>query len=170
MSADAAALIAALTASGSTIACAESLTGGALVSSLVDVPGASAVVRGGVVSYATDVKASVLGVSKERLATHGPVDARVALQMAAGARRVLGHGGVPADIGVATTGVAGPEPQGGRAVGTVYIAVSADAVDVVREYLFAGDRAAIRAAAVAAAIALVRESVADRGDGSKAAT
>ncbi|NQX26724.1 CinA family protein [Microbacteriaceae bacterium VKM Ac-2854] len=150
MSADAAALIARLSATGTTIACAESLTGGALVSRLVDVPGASAVVRGGVVSYATDVKASVLGVDPVRLTEHGPVDPEVARQMATGVRRLLG-----ADLGVSTTGVAGPDPQGGRAVGTVYIAVNAAGVDEVREQHFAGDRAGIRAATVAAAIELV---------------
>lgn len=148
-------LVAALTARRLTIGCAESLTGGALVARLVDVPGASAVVRGGVVSYATDVKASVLGVDRARLAAVGPVDPEVARQMAAGARRVLGGEGQDADIGVATTGVAGPDPQGGRAVGTVYIAVSADGVDVVREFAFDGDRARIRASTVDAAIALV---------------
>lgn len=150
-----AALIARLTADGLTIACAESLTGGALTARLVDVPGASAVVRGGVVSYATDVKASVLGVDSERLAAFGPVDPEIARQMAVGVRRVLGRDGAPVDVGVSTTGVAGPEPQGGRAVGTVYVAVSAGEVDEVREYRFAGDRASIRSATVRAAIELV---------------
>lgn len=160
MSADPAALIAALTARGITIATAESLTGGALVSRLVDVPGASAVVRGGVVSYATEVKASVLGVDSARLDAVGPVDPEVARQMAAGARRVLA-----AFLGVSTTGVAGPEPQGGRAVGTVFIGVSADGVDEVREFRFAGDRAGIRAATVAAAIELVISVLPGQGEG-----
>nr|MCW1079429.1 nicotinamide-nucleotide amidohydrolase family protein [Streptococcus anginosus] len=88
---------------GQTVAFAESLTAGLAAASVADVPGASAVLRGGVVSYATDLKASILGVSSERLASHGPVDREVALQMARGVCDVAG-----ADVGMATTGVAGP--------------------------------------------------------------
>jgi len=88
-----------------TVATAESLTGGGLVSRLVDVPGASHVVRGGACTYAVDTKASVLGVSRERLALTGPVDEQVARQMAEGARSLFG-----ATIGLSTTGVAGPGP------------------------------------------------------------
>jgi nicotinamide-nucleotide amidase len=98
---------------------AESLTGGMLCSALIDVPGASAVVRGGVVSYATDLKHRLLGVDAGLLAANGPVDPDVATQMAHGVRERLG-----ADWGVATTGVAGPDPQDGIAAGTVYIAVA----------------------------------------------
>lgn len=137
---------------GLTIATAESLTAGAVAATLADVPGASAVLRGGVVSYAVDVKASVLGVDAERLAEYGPVDAQVAEQMAAGARAVCG-----ADLAVSTTGVAGPDAHGGAEVGTVYIGW-ASAAGTGHELLHLdGDRAAIRSASVrAAVVALLR--------------
>ena len=101
-------LIADLTQRGLTIATAESLTGGGLVARLVDVPGASHVVRGGACTYAVDTKASVLGVSESQLAATGPVNEQVARQMARGARELF-----RADIGVSTTGVAGPGPADG---------------------------------------------------------
>ncbi|WFN91151.1 CinA family protein [Arcanobacterium wilhelmae] len=100
------------------IAVAESLTGGALASAIVDVPGASVVFRGGAVTYATETKVSVLGVSEERLALTGPVDGVVAEQMAAGAARLF-----RAEFGIATTGVAGPGPNDGFPAGTVWIGV-----------------------------------------------
>ncbi|NHN56113.1 CinA family protein [Calidifontibacter sp. DB0510] len=142
--------IAALTASGRTVGTAESLTGGLVAAALTSVPGSSAVVRGGVVSYATEVKATVLGVDAGLLADGGPVQADVAEQMARGARRVLG-----ADLGVATTGVAGPEPQGGAPVGRVFVAVAWSDGSEVRELTLDGDRAAIRAATVHAALELL---------------
>jgi nicotinamide-nucleotide amidase len=95
---------------GLTLAVAESLTGGALCDAFVSVPGASAVLRGAVVAYATPVKASVLGVDAALLEREGPVHPDVARAMADGVRRVLAVDGRPADVGVATTGVAGPEP------------------------------------------------------------
>jgi len=145
---DAATVLAALRSRGWTIAVAESLTGGLVVSSLVDVAGASASVRGGVVAYATEVKADVLGVDPVLLATAGAVDSGVARQMADGVRRLLG-----ADVGVATTGVAGPEPQDGNPVGTVWIAVATpEHLGSVRRD-FEGDRAGIRRQAVDAALA-----------------
>ncbi|MGF0116411.1 CinA family protein [Promicromonospora sp. Marseille-Q5078] len=139
-------------ARGWTLAAAESLTGGLVVATLVDVPGASAVVRGGVVAYATDVKASALGVDEDLLAERGPVDPDVARQMAVGVRRV-----VAADVGLATTGVAGPDPQDGHPPGEVYVAVSTPAGDAVRRLDLAGDRGAVRAAAVRAVLALALE-------------
>ena len=142
---------------GATLAVAESLTGGALASAIVDGPGASAVLRLGVVAYDTGMKASVLGVDADVLATRGPVDADVAAQMAAGVRLLADVDG-PATIGVATTGVAGPDPQDGHAVGEVHVGIAtADGARSVRLAL-AGDRAAIRAATVEAALAeLLRE-------------
>lgn len=110
---------AALRGEGSTVAVAESLTGGLLAAALVDVPGASATFRGSVTAYATELKASVLGVDEGLLAVHGPVHPVVARQMAEGVRRLLG-----ATYGVATTGVAGPDPQDGQPVGTVHLAVA----------------------------------------------
>jgi nicotinamide-nucleotide amidase len=143
-------VVAALVAAGRTVATAESLTGGLVCAALTDVPGASAVVRGAVVAYATELKAQLLGVDLDLLATGGAVQAEVARQMATGACRALG-----AHVGVATTGVAGPEPQDGRPVGTVFVAVAVDGRVVVRELALAGDRAAIRALTVEAALALL---------------
>src|SRR5689334_4106375 len=134
--AGAAAAIRALRTAGRTVATAESLTGGLVCAALTDVPGASAVVRGAVVAYATELKAQVLGVDPDLLATGGAVQAEVARQMATGVCRVLG-----AEIGIATTGVAGPEPQDGHPVGTVFVAVAGGGRTVVRELALAGDRA-----------------------------
>ena len=124
---------------GLTVGTAESLTGGLLCSTLIDVPGASSVVRGGAVAYATDVKASVLGVDADLLAARGAVDADVARGMAAGARRLLG-----VDIGVATTGVAGPDRSDGQPVGTVFVALDSDAGSDVLALALSGDRRTIR--------------------------
>ncbi|MDQ1122704.1 CinA family protein [Microbacterium trichothecenolyticum] len=129
---------------GWTVAIAESLTGGLVVSSLVDVPGASRAVRGGVVAYATDVKRNVLGVDPALLEAHGAVHPRVARQMARGVRDVLARDGVPADVGIATTGVAGPDEQDGQPVGTVHVAVSTPLGTRVDSLVIAGDRDRIR--------------------------
>ena len=152
MTGRAAALVALAAAQQRTIAVAESLTGGALASAIVDVPGASTVLRGGVVAYATDLKASVLGVDRDLLAREGAVHPLVAEQMAAGVARLA-----DASVGLATTGVAGPDPQDGRPVGTVFVAVQVDGRSTVRRLALDGDRAAIRAATVARAIALALE-------------
>ncbi len=114
-----AALIADLTARGLSVATAESLTGGLLAALLTEVPGSSAVVRGALVVYATDLKHLLAGVDEDLLAAHGPVHPLVAGQLADGARRVCG-----AQIGVGLTGVAGPDPQNGIPVGTWYCAIS----------------------------------------------
>ena len=110
-----------LTARGWSIAVAESLTGGMLVAELIRTPGASAVVNGGVVAYSTELKHTLLGVNSGLLAAHGPVHADVAAQMAAGVRDRMAVAGVPATVGISTTGVAGPDPQDGVAVGTVFL-------------------------------------------------
>jgi nicotinamide-nucleotide amidase len=149
---------------GLTLAVAESLTGGALSAALVSVPGASAVLRGAVVAYATPVKASLLGVDPGLLAAHGPVDPEVARQMARGVRTALAVDGRPADVGVSTTGVAGPEPQGGKPVGTVHIGVSVGDTTLSRAFHFEGDRSAIRVATVDAALSLLTETVAREAD------
>lgn len=154
-------VIAELTARRMTIAVAESLTGGLLVAELVSVPGASAVLRGGVVAYATDLKSSLLGVDAELLARTGPIDAEVARQMAEGVRWRLGRDGVPADIGLATTGVAGPDPQDGHAPGEVWIGLAVG--DTVEAYglSLGGDRAGIRSATVAASLQRVLDRLAE---------
>ena len=109
-----------LAASGHTVAVAESLTGGLVTGALTSIAGASVVVRGCVVAYATDLKSALLGVPGDLLARQGPVDPDVAMAMADGARRLLG-----ATYGLATTGVAGPGPADGKPQGTVFVAVAA---------------------------------------------
>jgi len=158
----AAAVLDALERRGATLAFAESLTGGMLCDAFVSVPGASAVVRGSIVAYATGLKASLLGVPEALLAEHGPVHPEVAVRMAQGARTALSVGGHPADVGVATTGEAGPDASGEAHVGLVYVAVADAQRTLVREHRFSGDRAAIRAQAVDAAIELLAESVGSR--------
>ena len=146
---DAAAVLAALSGRGQTLAVAESLTGGLLAATLVDVPGASAVFRGGLVVYATDLKHALAGVRQDLLDERGPVDPDVALALAAGARERC-----RADWGLATTGVAGPDPQDGVPVGTVYVACHGT-TGVVRALRLPGGRAAVRHGAVTAALDLL---------------
>ncbi len=118
-------------------------------------PGSSAVLRGGVVSYALAVKEDVLGVDGALLAAEGAVDGSVARQMAEGARRVLG-----CSIAVATTGIAGPggaEP--GKPVGTVWLAVASEGGVRAVERRFEGSRDEVRMASVAAAFGLLEEAL-----------
>lgn len=132
-----------------TVAVAESLTGGRVAAAVTAVPGASAVLRGSVTAYATDLKARILGVDTALLDRVGAVDGEVARQMALGVRKLCG-----ADVGIATTGVAGPSEQDGKAVGTVYVAVvgpDPDDAEVSHER-FAGDRAEIQQAATRLAL------------------
>ena len=143
----------ALIGRGFTIAVAESLTGGQLVASLVDVAGASATVLGAVVAYDTGVKHSVLGVSADLLDAKGAVDPEVARQMATGVRAVLAVDGRPADVGIATTGVAGPEPQDGKSVGTVYLGVAIGEKVQSVPLSLDGTRREIQSATVQAALA-----------------
>ena len=152
-------LVARLGELGWTVAVAESLTGGIVVSSIVSVPGSSAVLRGGVVAYATDVKVALLGVDETLLSAHGPVHPRVARQMADGVRRTLGHDGLPADVGIATTGIAGPVSPDGQPVGTVHVAVSTPLGSRVESVQLSGDRAAIRAEAAALAVRIALEAL-----------
>jgi len=128
-----------LAEAGHTLATAESLTGGLVAAALTDVPGASSAFRGGVVAYATELKAEALGVDVAVLKAHGPVYAPVAAAMAEGVRKRL-----QATIGVATTGVAGPDPQNGYPPGTVHIAVSLADDTVVRTIALVGNRDEIR--------------------------
>ena len=137
-----------------TLGVAESLTGGQLASTLVSVAGVSAAFRGGMVVYATELKHSLVGVPEELLAERGPVDPDVALELAAGARTRCG-----ADWGLATTGVAGPEPQDGNPVGLVYVAVAGAGGSEVRELHLEGSRTEIRSASVVAALDLLSEQL-----------
>lgn len=148
-----AALVDRFAARGSTVATAESLTAGLVAAVLTEIPGSSAVVRGGIVCYATDLKASLLGVDAALLARTGPVDPDVARQLAAGARRCCA-----ASVGVGLTGVAGPAEQGGHAPGTVYIAVADADGDEVSALPGDGEprsRWAVRSAAVRQAIVML---------------
>ena len=144
-----------LTSGPATCATAESLTGGALGAALTDVPGASAVYRGGVVAYAIHLKERLLGVPVDHLAAHGAVDARTAVLMAQGVRARLG-----ADYGVATTGVAGPDEQEGKPPGTVFVAAAGPGHSaVVSSLLLTGDRDTVRRLTVVHALDLVRRVV-----------
>ncbi len=147
-------LVDALVAAGESVAVAESLTGGLVLSTLVNPAGASRVVVGGVVAYSTDVKASVLGVDAGLLAERGAVDAAVAVQMADRVRAQFG-----ATIGLSTTGVAGPDSQDGVAVGTVFVALSSDRGEFVEEHHFAGTRDDVRWASVDAALTILENSL-----------
>ncbi|MCC3651355.1 nicotinamide-nucleotide amidohydrolase family protein [Streptomyces sp. S07_1.15] len=145
-----------MAARGETLAVAESLTGGLVAAELTGVPGASRVLRGAVTAYATELKHTVLGVDGALLAERGAVDAEVARQMAGGVRRLLG-----ADWGIATTGVAGPDPQDGQPVGTVYVAVAGPGGTVRARLLrAAGDRAGIRRESVRGVLVMLREELA----------
>jgi nicotinamide-nucleotide amidase len=131
-----------------TIAVAESLTGGLLVAALVSVPGASAVVNGGIVAYNTELKHTLLGVDASLLAAHGPVHPDVAREMAIGVRDRLAVRGEPASIGIATTGVAGPTSQGGHEPGLAYIGIAMSGDVRSLEVHFEGTREDIRNAVV----------------------
>jgi nicotinamide-nucleotide amidase len=132
-----------LAARDQTVGTAESLTGGLVAAALTTVPGASAVFRGGIVAYAADLKHSLLGVAPELLARVGTVHQEVALAMARGARERLS-----ADVGLATTGVAGPDHADGQPVGTVHIAVAAANSVAHMRLSIDGTRDEIRQAAV----------------------
>jgi len=139
-----------LTLAGRTVATAESLTGGLVAAALTDVPGSSNAFRGGVVAYATELKAGLLGVDAGLLAAHGPVYPPVAVAMADGVRDRL-----DATIGLATTGVAGPGPQDGHPAGTVHIAVSLAGDAVVRTMALPGNRDEVRRLAVEGVLGLL---------------
>jgi len=137
-----------------TMATAESLTGGLVAATIVEIPGVSAVYRGGMVVYATDLKHSLAGVPEPLLAERGPVDPDVARELALGVRERCG-----ADWGLATTGVAGPEPQDGVPVGVVYVAVAGPDGATVRELRLQGNRAEVRDGSVRAVLTLLVETM-----------
>jgi nicotinamide-nucleotide amidase len=137
-----------LTSRHQTLATAESLTCGLVAATLAEVPGASAVLRGGLAAYAADVKVNVLGVDQRLVDRHGVISAECARAMSARARELFG-----ADWAVATTGVAGPDEQEGHPVGTVFVAVAGPSGTHSELLRLNGDRNEIRAAAVDAALA-----------------
>ena len=155
-SAIAAHVLAQLDHRGETLATAESLTGGMVAQLLTDVPGASTSYLGGVIPYATRLKATLAGVDAATLAELGPVAERTAAEMARGVAQRC-----DADWGVSTTGVAGPDAQDGHPVGQVFVAVSHHANNVlqVKELSLQGDRAAIRQQAAVAALALLADAL-----------
>lgn len=158
MTATATAVLAELARRGWSVATGESLTAGLVAATLADVPGASATLRGGIVAYQVPVKASLLGVDDADLA-QGVVSAAVARAMARGAADALG-----AEVGIGTTGVAGPEPHDGEPVGSVWIAVTAPTGTSTRHLELAGDRAGIRSQTVAACFALLAEDLGLSGE------
>ncbi|SCF31325.1 nicotinamide-nucleotide amidase [Micromonospora viridifaciens] len=137
-----------------TLATIESLTGGLLSASIVEIAGVSGVYRGGLVVYATELKSELAGVPADLLAERGPVDPDVAVALAEGGRRRCG-----ADWGLATTGVAGPEPQDGKPVGLVYVAVAGPGGSRVRQLDLDGGRDHIRSAAVIEGLRLLAEQI-----------
>ena len=143
-------VIDALRGTGQTVATAESLTGGLLCATLVDVPGASDVLRGGVVAYLAETKSDVLGVDPALVERVGTVHPDVAAAMAEGAIRVMGS-----TWGVATTGVAGPESSEGKPVGTVHVAVAGPGGVETKDLSLHGDRRLVREQAVDAALSLL---------------
>ena len=146
-----------LKAKGKTIATAESCTGGKIGDMITSVPGSSAYFLGGVVSYGNDAKVSLLGVDTGALKADGAVSEMVARQMADGARERFG-----ADVGISTTGIAGP--GGGSAekpVGLVFVAVSTSDMSMCRRYVFTGARDDIKTRSANAALALALEVLAN---------
>jgi nicotinamide-nucleotide amidase len=151
----AAAVIDALVERSETLATAESLTGGWLGMALTSVPGASAVYRGGLITYATDLKSTLAGVSAATLQRDGPVAKSTAGELAAGAVRQCG-----ADWGVSVTGVAGPDSQDGHPVGQVFVGIAGPGrAIVVRELSLLGSRAEIRRQTVLDALLALRSAL-----------
>jgi nicotinamide-nucleotide amidase len=140
-----------LLASGRRLACAESLTGGSVGARLTAIDGASKVFVGSAVVYTAEAKHRVLGVTRATIDGPGVVSRACALEMAAGARRLY-----EADVAVALTGAAGPEPHGGAEPGTVWLGLDADGVAHARGYVSAGDRPRVRRWAEQAGLDLVR--------------
>jgi nicotinamide-nucleotide amidase len=145
--ADVVRLVRSLRSRSESVAAAESLTAGLFCATLAEVPGASAVLRGGVVVYATDLKAVLAGVPEDLLAAHGPVSAETAAALADGVRSRC-----TATWGIGLTGVAGPDPVDGHTAGRVYLGVSDGRRTDVAELTIPGDRSAVRRGAVAAAV------------------
>lgn len=149
-------LLAQMNATGMTLATAESCTGGLIAAALTAIAGSSSVVMGGFVTYANDAKRQMVGVRAESLAQHGAVSEDVAREMAEGARARAG-----VSLALSCTGIAGPGgATPGKPVGLVFIACAREgAATLVERHVFPGDRAAVRAATVAAALALAARSI-----------
>ena len=138
-----------------TLATAESCTGGLIGKLLTDVPGASAVYKGGVISYVNEIKHCLLGVEQETLDVCTAVSRETAHEMARGARERL-----MTDCAVSVTGLAGPDGDGtGRPVGLIYIAVDTVGFSFCRELHLSGDRAQIREQAADAVFQLILDTI-----------
>jgi PncC family amidohydrolase len=143
---------------GLTLATAESSTGGLVAHRITSVSGSSGYYVGGFVTYSNDAKERLLGVARETLIAHGAVSEETAREMARGARERLG-----ADLGIATTGIAGP--TGGteeKPVGLVYVALSTDDAEVCRRHIWQGDRAANNEQSVEAVLRLIQDYLQER--------
>ncbi|KRB73016.1 hypothetical protein ASE01_19760 [Nocardioides sp. Root190] len=147
-------LVHALRERDATLACAESLTGGRLAARMTDVAGSSAVFVGGVVSYWTRIKVDVLGVAAETVERHGVVSAECAVEMAEGARRLLGT-----TYALSTTGVAGPDRQEDQAVGTVFVGIAGPDGAEVLALRLSGDRFTIQEASVDHALSALADMI-----------
>lgn len=153
------ALVRSLVRRGLTVACAESFTGGLLLDVLTDVPGASRILQGGIVAYADEVKRAHLGVTRSQLKAHGAVSAVVARAMARGVRRRLG-----ADVGLGTTGIAGPAgATATKPVGLSYVAVAIGRRSWVHRAVHRGGRRRVKALAVQQALALLEAALSETG-------
>ncbi len=133
-----------------TVACAESCTGGLLMSRLTDFAGASAYVKGGVVAYNNEIKNKILHVKEETLENFGAVSSQTALEMATNVREIFSS-----TIGLSTTGVAGPDKSEGKPVGLVYVAIVGENFSEVKECHFKGTRSEIKSQAADAAFELL---------------
>jgi PncC family amidohydrolase len=146
-------VLAALAAQHLTLAVAEGDTGGLLLARLTAVPGSSAVIRGGVVAYHDDLKRELLGVAPDTLRQYGAVSAEAVQALAEGVRRLIG-----ADLGLATTGIAGP---GGatpnKPVGLAFVAAVSAEQTLLREQCWRGERESNRQASARAALELLVE-------------
>jgi nicotinamide-nucleotide amidase len=140
---------------GLTLATCESLTGGGIGAALTSVPGASKVFRGGLITYASDLKTRLAGVDADWIGANGVINAETAIQMADGATAAC-----QADVAVAVTGVAGPDPEDGVSPGRVWIGLAIRGRETVaKPYDFSGNRDAIRMATVSAALQLILDAL-----------
>jgi nicotinamide-nucleotide amidase len=143
------------TAKGLTVGTAESCTGGLVCAALTEVSGSSAVVQGGVCSYALDIKEKILGVKHQTLLDHGAVSSECVLEMVAGAREAL-----DADVCVSVSGIAGPTGAvPGKPVGTVWFAIGTPRASRSSVRHFDGDRDAVRTQSVEYALSLIRDAL-----------
>ncbi|KAH8897654.1 putative competence/damage-inducible protein CinA [Thozetella sp. PMI_491] len=157
-----------LRSAGETVGVAESLTAGGVMAALTSVPGASAAFRGGIVFYSTPLKQHLLHVDAELIAREGVIHADVAAQMAEGARKVTTFDDVPTTWGIGTTGVAGPDSQDGKPIGTVFIGIaSPNASRAWGPFSFPGPRERVRETTVIEALSRLRDELVAKSNENK---